>query len=291
MSRFGLGKTSAAISLAVLLSACSQQPAQVVLKGHNFYGQSGAKNGAAPIVTAAASPRIVSATPKAKPQMTLPVLASRNETRYEPRPSYGFKPSPSTVAVREKAELAQISMKELEPITATPAPKPAAPKVLPEPQARVVAETRAIPAAPIPVAKVETAQSSSAGFIWPVKGKVISNFGPKTGGEYNDGINIIARQGEPIVAAADGEVVYSGNELRGYGNMVILRHASGMMTAYAHADRILVQKGEQVSQGAAIATVGKTGGVERAQVHFGVRKNKEPVDPMQYLGGNSFASR
>lgn len=153
--------------------------------------------------------------------------------------------------------------------------------VLPEPQARTtVAETKTL---------AESPAVSSKGFIWPVKGKVISEFGSKVGGEYNDGINIAAQQGEPIVAAADGEVVYSGNELRGYGNMIIVRHDNGLMTAYAHADRILVSKGERVKQGVAIATVGKSGGVEQAQVHFGVRKDKQPIDPMTVLSANNLA--
>ena len=95
--------------------------------------------------------------------------------------------------------------------------------------------------------------------------------------------NIAATQGEPIVAAADGQVVYSGNELAGYGNMVILRHQDGLMTAYAHADRVLVDKGQEVKRGVAIATVGKSGGVSTPQVHFGVRLNKTPVDPTGYL--------
>lgn len=292
---------------SVALSACvTQPPAQVVVKGHNYYGTPEASLARAP----AAPPARVMATPTAKPEMTVPVLASREAERsYEPRPSYGFQPSKDTTATR--VEMAQVSVKELEPLTAsTAAPAPRmtehAPvqsqevasitpisepepirEVLPAPQARVVAESKTLPSKPSLSAEAPV----SNGFIWPVKGEVISQFGPKAGGEYNDGINIAAREGEPIVAAADGEVVYSGNELRGYGNMVILRHADGLMTAYAHADRILVSKGENVKQGVTIATVGKSGGVEQAQVHFGVRKNKEPVDPMTVLGNSSFAAR
>jgi murein DD-endopeptidase MepM/ murein hydrolase activator NlpD len=292
---------SALMLSSVALTACfNQPPAQVVIKGNNFYGTP-------EISLAQAAPKRVVATPSAKPEMTMPVLASRDEREYQPRPSYGYAPSQDTTATR--VEMAQVSVKELEPLTASTAqPEPVAattvqettiaaaepapvvektPEVLPEPQARVVAETKTIAEKPASVASAP----ASEGFIWPVKGNVISEFGPKAGGEYNDGINIAAREGEPIVAAADGEVVYSGNELRGYGNMVILRHADGLMTAYAHADRVLVSKGENVQQGVTIATVGKSGGVEQAQVHFGVRKNKEPVDPMSVLGNSSFASR
>lgn len=142
-----------------------------------------------------------------------------------------------------------------------------------------------IPAAPAPVAipDAPVAAPVAGKFLWPARGNVISPYGKKADGSFNDGINIAATQGEPIVAAADGEVVYSGNELAGYGNMVILRHEDGLMTAYAHADRVLVDKGQEVKRGVAIATVGKSGGVSTPQVHFGVRLNKTPVDPTGYL--------
>ena len=187
--------------------------------------------------------------------------AAAPQTLQEPAPDY---------ASEAEAELARAVKEEAEMQAG----------VLPEPQARTVAETKTI---------TEQPAISSKGFIWPVKGKVISEFGSKKDGEYNDGINIAAQQGEPIVAAADGEVVYSGNELRGYGNMIIVRHDNGLMTAYAHADRILVSKGEQVKQGVTIATVDKSGGVDQTQVHFGVRKDKQPIDPMTVLGGANLA--
>lgn len=274
-------------TLCVFLAACSQSPAQVVMKGHEYYGQ-----GTHPPtqLASASSSRAVTAVPAAKPAPTVEVAMRDVPPVVEKQPSYGFNPSPSTVALREQAQMAQIQVKELEPITAAKAkPQPqtaSAPSILPEPQARVVAESNSLdnPAStPLPTA--------SSGFVWPVKGQVISQFGPKAGGEYNDGINIAAREGEPIVAAADGEVVYSGNELRGYGNMVIVRHPGNIMTAYAHASRILVNKGDRVRQGAAVALVGKSGGLDKAQVHFGIRKDKEPVNPMEYLGASQFAAR
>jgi murein DD-endopeptidase MepM/ murein hydrolase activator NlpD len=292
---------------SVAISACNftQPPAQVVMKGSNFYGTQGANPVQVASVSTAASQHIM-ATPASKPTAPANQLAS-----VQPRPSYGFQPTAASPA-RTRVELAQVTVTDLEPLTAsTSAPMASSsginvseangelppletadsavankPQMLPEPQARVVAETKTIPqTAPAP------AVASSKGFIWPVKGKVISSFGQSKDGETNDGINIAAQQGEPIVAAADGEVVYSGNELRGYGNMVIVRHENGLMTAYAHADRILVSKGEHVRQGVTIATVGKSGGVDQAQVHFGVRKNKEPVDPMTVLSQNNYAAR
>lgn len=127
-------------------------------------------------------------------------------------------------------------------------------------------------------------------FIWPVRGKVISHFGPKANGLHNDGINIAASEGDPFYAAADGVVVYAASDLKGYGNMVIVRHADGWMTAYAHAQRLMVKENERVRQGQQIGVVGATGSVNEAQLHFGLRQGKTPVDPARYLGSD-YATR
>jgi murein DD-endopeptidase MepM/ murein hydrolase activator NlpD len=107
---------------------------------------------------------------------------------------------------------------------------------------------------------------------------------------HNDGINIAANAGEPFYAAADGVVVYAANDLKGFGNMVILRHAEGWMTAYDHADRLLVKQNERVRQGQQIGVVGATGSVNQAQLHFGLRQGKQPVDPSKHLG-SAYAAR
>lgn len=127
------------------------------------------------------------------------------------------------------------------------------------------------------------AQTVETSFIWPVEGKVVSRFGPKKNGLVNDGINIAASEGEPIWAASTGEVVYSGNELKGYGNMVIIRHAKGWMTAYAHASDVLVTKGDRIAQGDLIGYVGSSGSVNQPQLHFGIREGKTPVNPEELL--------
>lgn len=120
-------------------------------------------------------------------------------------------------------------------------------------------------------------------FSWPVNGKVISSFGPKGGGLHNDGINILAKEGSPIKAAADGTVVYTGNGIKSYGNLLIIRHKKGYLTAYAHTKRILVKKGQKIRKGDLIARVGKTGNVDRPQLHFGIRKGRKALDPEAYL--------
>lgn len=126
-------------------------------------------------------------------------------------------------------------------------------------------------------------RSSRQGFIWPVKGQVISSYGPKTGGLYNDGINIAAPRGTPVKAASSGTVAYVG-EMRSYGNLVLIRHNNGMITAYAHLNNIAVKSGAKVMQGQVIGSVGSSGTVMNAQLHFEVRRGKKTLDPKQYLG-------
>jgi len=128
------------------------------------------------------------------------------------------------------------------------------------------------------------AATGSGQFGWPVQGKVISKYGATADGLRNDGINISAPTGAPVVAAADGVVAYAGNELRGFGNMILIRHADGWVTAYAHNDSLAVKKGDSVKRGQTIARVGQTGNVTAPQLHFEIRKGTSAQDPMKYLG-------
>jgi murein DD-endopeptidase MepM/ murein hydrolase activator NlpD len=134
---------------------------------------------------------------------------------------------------------------------------------------------------------VKTAEPAGGApsFRWPVRGRVIAGFGPKPNGLQNDGINLAVPEGTPIKAAEDGVVAYAGNELKGYGNLVLVRHADGFVTAYAHASDILVKRGETVKRGEVIAHSGQTGNVTSPQLHFEIRKGATPVDPAQYLNG------
>jgi murein DD-endopeptidase MepM/ murein hydrolase activator NlpD len=126
---------------------------------------------------------------------------------------------------------------------------------------------------------------SLPGFRWPVRGRVIAAFGPKPNGVQNDGINLAVPEGTAIKAAEDGVVAYAGSELKGYGNLVLVRHPNGFVTAYAHANDILVKRGETVKRGQVIAHAGQTGNVTSPQLHFEIRKGATPVDPSQYLSG------
>jgi len=124
---------------------------------------------------------------------------------------------------------------------------------------------------------------ASSRFVWPVHGQIISTFGKRSNGVHNDGINIAAEPGSSVKAADNGVVVYAGNELAGYGNLLLIRHSNGFVTAYAHNKKLLVGKGDSVRQGQTIATVGSTGDVDRPQLHFEIRKGDHPVDPGCYL--------
>lgn len=120
-------------------------------------------------------------------------------------------------------------------------------------------------------------------FIWPVSGRIISSFGTVGKGLKNDGINISAPLGTTVKAGDKGTVAYAGNGLKGFGNLILIKHTDGYITAYAHTDKILVQKGQTVARGEKIATVGKTGGVSAPQLHFEVRAGKKAVNPKNYL--------
>jgi murein DD-endopeptidase MepM/ murein hydrolase activator NlpD len=127
------------------------------------------------------------------------------------------------------------------------------------------------------------ADNPSAQFAWPLDGVVLSTFGSRHNGERNDGINIACTGGEEIRAAAEGTVTYVGNELKGYGNLILIKHDNGFTSAYAHADEIKVSRGARVSRGQVIAYAGSTGDVSEPQLHFELRRGTRPVDPRPYL--------
>ncbi len=135
------------------------------------------------------------------------------------------------------------------------------------------------------VTKTAEAAGSMPSFRWPVKGRIIAGFGPRPNGAQNDGINLAVPEGTPVKAADDGVVAYAGNELKGYGNLVLIRHANGFVSAYANASELLVKRGDTIKRGQVIAHAGQTGNVTSPQLHFEIRKGSTPVDPTKYLGG------
>ena len=141
------------------------------------------------------------------------------------------------------------------------------------------------PAAEAPAVKPSEATGALPTFRWPVRGKVITSYGAKTNGKANDGINLAVPEGTPVKAAEDGVVAYSGNELKGYGNLVLVRHSNGYVTAYAHASELMVKRGDTIKRGQIIAKSGQSGEVGSPQLHFEIRKGSSPVDPLQFLNG------
>jgi murein DD-endopeptidase MepM/ murein hydrolase activator NlpD len=124
---------------------------------------------------------------------------------------------------------------------------------------------------------------SGHGFAWPVRGRIIGRFGSYPGGLRNDGVNIAAPAGSIVRAAEHGVVAYTGSGVEGFGELLLIKHAGGWMTAYAHNDRFLVHRGQRVRRGQPIARVGNTGAVIRPQLHFEIRKDKRPIDPLSKL--------
>ena len=185
----------------------------------------------------------------------------------------------------------QAAAKPPAPASLTQAPTPA-PKVASVPAAPVAAPSAAMvtPAARDPEPPKAKADVTAAmpSFRWPVNGRVITAFGPKPSGQQNDGINVSVPEGTPIKAAEDGVVAYAGNELKTYGNLVLVRHSNGYVTAYAHASEIMVKRDDPVKRGQIIAKAGQTGSVAAPQLHFEIRKGSTPVDPAPFLdkGGN-----
>ena len=172
------------------------------------------------------------------------------------------------------------------PARAEPAPLPTGSLAMAEPLHTVrIAEPTATSSGQDNAVKTAEPVGSLPGFRWPVRGRVIAAFGPKPNGVQNDGINLAVPEGTPIKAAEDGVVAYAGSELKGYGNLVLVRHSNGFVTAYAHASDVLVKRGETVKRGQVIAHAGQTGNVTSPQLHFEIRKGATPVDPAQYLSG------
>lgn len=158
--------------------------------------------------------------------------------------------------------------------------------VEPQQKARLAIAT-ATPEEAAPEAPAKAAEATGAlpTFRWPVRGRVATGYGAKTNGKSNDGINIAVPEGTPVKAAEDGVVAYAGNELKGYGNLVLVRHSNGYVTAYAHASELMVKRGETIKRGQVIMKSGQSGEVSSPQLHFEIRKGSSPVDPLQFLNG------
>jgi murein DD-endopeptidase MepM/ murein hydrolase activator NlpD len=218
--------------------------------------------------------------------VSLSELARANSLEPTAKLRLGMKltvPGAKTAAVAPAAQPATVAA---QPVAAVaPATKMAAAGGPPQ-SARLAQATTTIEdtAVATPVKPAE-ATGALPTFRWPVRGKVITSYGAKTNGKSNDGINLAVPEGTPVKAAEDGVVAYSGNELKGYGNLVLVRHSNGYVTAYAHASELMVKRGDTIKRGQIIAKSGQSGEVGSPQLHFEIRKGSSPVDPLQFLNG------
>jgi murein DD-endopeptidase MepM/ murein hydrolase activator NlpD len=238
-------------------------------------------NGIAPTASVRIGQRLVI------PGAGQPVAAAPSNLR---APIVAARPMPPAPAPKQQIVAAR-------PVATTPAHNPAPVAAAPAPQApqRTAAvqpteKARLATPAVEAAAEAKSEQPSAAGaatsFRWPVRGRVIAGFGPKPNGQQNDGINLAVPEGTSVKAADDGVVAYAGNELKGYGNLVLVRHGNGYVTAYAHASELKVKRGDPVKRGQIIALAGQTGNVASPQLHFEIRKGSTPIDPTQLMASN-----
>ncbi len=271
---------------ALMLSSCfSQSPAEVVDKSQTYFGKN-QPHQAAVNRTSQEQPASSTATDSneivmqslepLKPlptqkkeqnpdQSTSGFLVSKTKTTKEvpTQNQHSIKSEPSHRVVEDNFKSAKSDMPNSEDLT------------FEEPEAQAKQEVTT-------PTKPDFASVSPLGmsqFEWPVVGgKVLSRFG-KNGNKFNEGINISAPLGAPVTSAGDGKVIYIGNNIEGYGNMIIVKHSGDYMTAYSHVQEILVERGVQVKKGESIATIGKTGNVSSPQLHFSIRKGKKTINP------------
>jgi murein DD-endopeptidase MepM/ murein hydrolase activator NlpD len=218
-------------------------------------------------------------------------LARANNLDTSAKLSLGMKltvPGAKSAAVAPAAQ--PVAAAPVQPVAAVaPATKMAAATVPPQSARLAQATTNVTEEKPVaaeaPAVKPSEATGALPTFRWPVRGKVITSYGAKTNGKSNDGINLAVPEGTPVKAAEDGVVAYSGNELKGYGNLVLVRHSNGYVTAYAHASELMVKRGDTIKRGQIIAKSGQSGEVGSPQLHFEIRKGSSPVDPLQFLNG------
>ena len=227
--------------------------------------------------------RVISGQTLVIAQAVTPQRSSRSASTVR-SPTVSTTPFPQVQGSRQRVQALQTTKTKLRPDQKKPAQlsrvERAPPKALP----RVKTAARPIRTEP------KLSYRSTRGFMWPLRGRLISSFGAKAKGLQNDGINIAAPLGTPVRAAKGGVIAYAGNELRGFGNLLLIKHANGWVTAYAHNSKILVKRGDKVGKGQIIARVGKTGAVSKPQLHFEMRRGKRPVDPKRYLRVSSRAS-
>jgi murein DD-endopeptidase MepM/ murein hydrolase activator NlpD len=199
------------------------------------------------------------------PIASTPPPAAQGEAAARPTSPQAVAPNQPT----SPAERAPTAASASSPVLSSPAPADAG---------------KSAAAVPVPKTEHSTASAQNGSiFLWPVHGRVLAGYGSGPDGTHNDGINIAAPRGAPVEAVDAGVVAYAGNELRGYGHLLLVKHPNGWISAYAHCDQVLVKRGDKVSRGQVIARVGSTGNVSEPQLHFELRRGNRAVDPREFL--------
>lgn len=231
--------------------------------------QGARRHGPAPVIQATAPSGLAFAAPTG----TASALAPRPIV--EPPPATA--PAPLPVIAKPVAPPVPEPPRAVEP--PSPPPPVVAPPAPPATQPAPREQLAALPPPPLP----PPPKQGETRFLWPVHGRILASYGTGANGTHNDGINIAAAPGTPVLAADAGVVAYAGNELRGYGNLLLVKHSGGWMTAYAHNSALLVKRGDRVRRGQEIARVGATGAVGEPQLHFEIRQGTRALDPDDYL--------
>ncbi|MEK9671229.1 MAG: peptidoglycan DD-metalloendopeptidase family protein [Rhodospirillaceae bacterium] len=217
---------------------------------------------------------------RVQPGETLYSIAQRyNVNQYETARLNGVRPPYRINA----GEYLVVPEADKAPLTAAAPASPTRPARATAPPIQKTARTAPEPARTVTAPRQIKPTAPPGVFVWPADGRVISGFGVKANGFRNDGINIEAAEGAPVRATQGGVVAYVGNEIRGFGNLVLIKHDGGWISAYAHTDKLRVRRGDRVATGQMIAQIGATGNVARPQLHFELRRNKRPVDPRKHL--------
>jgi lipoprotein NlpD len=271
-------------SMVLVIAACgTQRPAPVV-----------ERSGASPMrpeapVGAPASPKAAEGTYTVQRGDTLYSIAQRHGLDVRDLARWNGLGDTPVLAVGQSLRLTPpagvATVTPVAPAGSTevrPLPAPGAAAAPPPPAVAATPPAAATPTVPPPSTTTQPAKpaplESTVQWQWPAPGKVIETFEETR----NKGIDIAGNEGDPVLSAADGEVVYVGSALRGYGNLVIVKHSDEFISAYAHNRQVLVKQGQGVKRGQRIAEIGRTD-ADRAKLHFEVRRQGKPVDPLQYL--------
>ncbi len=264
-------QTLLAVSICTLLAACSSSGGGASVVDRND--------------SVARKPAVTSGQYRVRPGDTLYAIAFRYGWDWKALAAHNNIPAPYTIRPGQQIRFGSRFSSSAPSVAKTsPSVAPVAPAKPASTTAAAASKPSSTAIATAPQSSVGSAASPSAagmaGWVWPANGTLIGRF--SSNGSLNKGIDIAGQLGQPVLAASNGTVVYAGSGLRGYGELVIIKHSDTYVSAYGHNRRLLVREGQQVKVGQNIAEMGSTG-TDRVKLHFEIRRQGKPVDPLQYL--------